>query len=290
MPSWEDAERPGNRMFEYISRYRDKIRKLQRAERASIKRAENAGHGMPNSSAREARRELEEAVYHCRYACTPSSTPVRLVPPGRRPQQVEYVQSALADENLRLQQSNAALKRLESEAIIALQQKLAQKTQDVTSSVATEHRALVELDAQRVKSLDAASQVQHLTNQVKDVVKDAKARERELKGKLAQKEKEVVVLGAKVARAHADLSQEMQSSERKKQRILQMHEREKAADSERIKQVEECNMRMQEMYLEKEKMSKVHEGKCLRLEARVTKLNVEMCWLQRDFQQSDVSA
>lgn len=50
MPSWDDAERPGQRIQEFIGRYRQRHSKLVKAEKAVIRRAKAADRLVPDGS------------------------------------------------------------------------------------------------------------------------------------------------------------------------------------------------------------------------------------------------
>lgn len=71
LPSWADAERPGQRMHEFITRYRHRHKKAVAAERAVLRRASAAGREVPQGID-ATRVELEQALYNCLYGCTPT--------------------------------------------------------------------------------------------------------------------------------------------------------------------------------------------------------------------------
>lgn len=150
LPSRDDAERPGQRMHEFIGRYRQRHRKCLKAEKAVVRRAHAAGRSVPDTL-EDSRFALEHEIYNCAYGCTPMNAPIRLVPPGKRPRPVEQVQTSIFEENLKLREANNALRVLETSAVEMLQDQLRMARDNWTSSVLTEHASLCALDTERQK-------------------------------------------------------------------------------------------------------------------------------------------
>jgi len=73
VPTWADAERPGQLMQESLRRFRERRKKVVDAERKATHRLV-PGRPRPAASADLATRvhQEEEALYHCRYGCTPA--------------------------------------------------------------------------------------------------------------------------------------------------------------------------------------------------------------------------
>lgn len=144
LPERADAEQPGNRMLEYVGRYRERRKRLMKADKATIRRAQKAGRTLPATrSANGSLVELDETLYHCRYGCTPPVVSYRRAAPGDRAQPVEFELCSFAKENLQLHRDNSNLRRLETEAIQMLERKLDNSRIDLANSVVTEHDALV---------------------------------------------------------------------------------------------------------------------------------------------------
>lgn len=98
LPSWADAERPGQRMHEFISRYRQRRRQLLEAEKRAARRA-SARHSVESrtaaarcpSQAFTHRMELDEGLFVCRYGCTPAKVAAYLHPPSVGACKVEVI-------------------------------------------------------------------------------------------------------------------------------------------------------------------------------------------------------
>lgn len=133
-------------MHEFLGRYRDRHKKMMKAEKESARRARAAGRPANNDISRE-RLAWEQEEYKCTFGCTPFIAPVRLVAPGKRPRQVEYVQSSVFEENLKLRKENNSLRDKETAAILMLQSELRQVNHDLASSVTTESSVLHALEA-----------------------------------------------------------------------------------------------------------------------------------------------
>lgn len=281
LPEKADAERPGNRMFEFVGRYRMRRKQLLSAEKQAKYRAEKAGR-QPQTSAPEQRTLLEEGVYHCKFGCTLEVLPVRRVPPGLRAQPVEYQLSSIAEENLQLCRDNAYLRNLETEAIGMLERKLDQSKTDLSSSVATEYKALASLDGQRVQTREALREVSNLTSTVKTIQSERKDAQQALK----QKEREMSVLGGKVARAHMDLAEAQRSCEVKKRKLQDLCDKERQSHHDLVLHLEMSNMSLRDECLKREAEAKAREVMCLRLGTHVTRLNMDIAELHREFDKS----
>lgn len=112
-------------MLEFISRYREKRRKLLRAGKAAVCRAQKAGRAqVGTSAAADSLVVLDETLYHCKYGCTPRVTSFRRSVPGERAQPVQFELCSFAQEITVLSRENARLRRLETEAVAMLESKL----------------------------------------------------------------------------------------------------------------------------------------------------------------------
>lgn len=250
LPSWADAERPGQRMHRSVGLYRQRHQKLVVAEKAAIRRAQAAGREqVARSEAHHSRVLLEEEQFHCSYGCTPMSVSVRRVPPGMRAQAVEQVQTSIFEENRQLCDENRSLKRLETTAVDVLKGQLVALQGDLRSSVFTESTCLGILDSERQKRETAAASCVELSAEAAAMSKENQCLQRQVEQKEKQAELKIQVLGAKVARAHLDFVQAEQAGEQKRQKLererasvdvsLGVRERELADAREELKAIRE---------------------------------------------------
>lgn len=282
VPSWAEAERPGQRMHEFISRYQQRRRKVLEAERKAISRAAPAATvPYKRPKALESRIELEQTLYYCRYGCTPAIVPASRLPPGEQPKKVEHTPSCLLDDNLALIRENAALKRLESEAVQLLESKLHQSSMDLLSAVSTEYATLraIEKEQKRLREMEEENESTAAN------LKATKLQKKELERSLQTKEGEILCLGGKVARAHVELSRQIQLNEQREEELRQVKEsavlQVQAADT----RMTHLEVQLKEKVKEIDKQCKKHESNHLHLSSHVTRLHLEMACLQRNFQQ-----
>lgn len=217
-PTVADAERPGQRMHEFILRYRDRHKKSLAAERAAMKRAQLANRDFAtcHSNASQMKVEMEEALFHCRFGCTPASLPKRVTPPGLRPQSVEYVCSTFAREHTELTKENGVLKQLETEAINMLEGKLALTKKDLSNAVVSEHKALLHADRQASHVENLRAECECMSAQLKELRNDKKR----LRSEVKLKEGELTVLGGKVGFAHFELTKERDHFHKQRQKLI----------------------------------------------------------------------
>lgn len=295
LPSFEDAERPGQRMHEFVSRYETRHRTAVQSEKRAQRRAdavaraavesdvgeEGARQGRPSrSKAAEARVELEEAIYICRYGCTPACVPSIRLPPGLAPKKVDQTPMCVMDVNMALLRENAVLRRLEGDAVQMLKAKLQQSSTDLTSSVTAEHTALCAIERERKRM----HEVELENEAARANLKDAKLQKRDLERALKTKEGEVLVLGAKVARAHFELSRQQQLCDKSQQDLAQKSEDIETIGAQATAQKLELEEKCKEMSKQIDLQCKRFEALQLRLGSHVTRVNMELVSLQRSFE------
>lgn len=279
LPLREDAEQPGNRMFEFVGRYRERRKKLLIAQRAARRRARALGRDHANTNALDSQVALDEMIYHCKYGYTPAVLPVRRVPPGLRPQPIEYELNSIAQENWQLRNSNVCLKQLETDAIKVLESRLSSRSSDLINAVASEHKALVNLDTQRLRTREALQEVGSLSANVRV----AELQKNGLQAALKEKEKEMAVLGAKVARAHMDLAVEQRKNDQQKRKLELVYQKQRQVDLDLVGKLQASNDLLKDQFSKQEAQAKAHQGMCLRLGSHVARLNMEIAELQREF-------
>ncbi|KAL1503220.1 hypothetical protein AB1Y20_011276 [Prymnesium parvum] len=273
-PAIADAERPGQRMHEFIGRYRVRHRKFVVAERAAASRAaqRNGRLGSSRSTASQSKVALEEAIYHCQFGCTPASLPVRVTPPGLRPQTVEYVSSSLARENLSLVEANKSLRQLETAAIITLEGSLAHVKTEFQNAVSSEFRALVENDRQRT----CLEQLQEECDCQMKKLKGLEVEKQQLATELVQRDEKLCTLGRKVGFAQFELFRERELFERERQKQQLKLEREKLRLEADVAQRERENAQLRLECNEKKEDIQAKEVDLLRVRAHIGRLHMEM--------------
>lgn len=271
LPSWDDAERPGQRMQEFLGRYRQRHHKLLKAEKAVLRRANAAGRPIP-SMIGETRMTWEEEIYNCTFGCTPLVAPVRLVPPGKRPREVEQVQTSIYAENLKLREANNALRALETSAVEVLQDQLKVARDHLISSVLTEHASIVALDSERQKLEEADMRQANLKAETKCMSKE----NRNLLEKVQLKDKENIVLGAKVARAQMECAQARQMGGKLKQKFeLQLSSRDVSMSAKQTEMADALENARRTIQLKDSELKSL-QAQCLRLGGHIARLSQEV--------------
>lgn len=270
LPSRDEAERPGQRIHEFIGRYKKRHRNLLNAEKAVVRRAKMAGRPVPGSLA-DARLAFEQEIFHCSYGCTPMNAPIRVVPPGKRPRTVEQVQTSIFEDNLLLRNENNALRELETSAVEVLREQLQAARNDWANSVLTEHASLCALDKERQRVEEAGEACVELSTEAKCMLRE----KRQLQEMVLSKEKENDVLGAKVARAHMDYSQALQIGGKEKQKLEKQLSSKEVSFALKQREMEDEVAKAREVAKLKDIECRGLQAKCLRLGGHIARLNRE---------------
>lgn len=282
VPAWADAERPGQLMQESLRRFRERRKKVVDAERKATRRLV-PGKPRPVAAADLATRihQEEEALYHCRYGCTPASLPTRRVPPGKRPQQVEYVTTSMAAECQRLHDENLELQRLETTVVQQLTASLDASKKDLQNSVSSEYAAIKEIDRQSAEKIKVEAEAHAQARKLEIQCTQMKLSKNSLQQTVQKQEGHILKLSGQIASCWNDFERARETYHKDSQR----HQKTVIAAREEsmLKQAELERLREQwsrEAKLQEETMKK-NEAKLLRQGSIITQLNMDLALKQQ---------
>lgn len=280
IPSWDGAERPGQRMDRHLDVYCAELKKAhaavrkaeQRARKKGVEGVDTAAAGGGGSVSNSTRiRDLEDQQFDCIYGCTPAVRPVRSTPPGQLPKRVEFQTCSLAKLNVRLQGDCKQMKENEDVVKDELMRKVAQCERDINSLKKKEERA---------SSAEAKAQARVVV--VEDQLTEARAEQRrqsaafavsmqDAEDKLNDREANIVKLGSSVARAHFEAGCEAKQSATLKDRLV-AQKKEFAEETSQLRaEVEAERARATHVMREAETMRDASAAEVLRMEGLLTR-------------------
>mmetsp|Transcript_34744 Transcript_34744/g.86422 ORF Transcript_34744/g.86422 Transcript_34744/m.86422 type:complete len:205 (-) Transcript_34744:290-904(-) len=177
------------------------------------------------------------------HACMAASLPTRRVPPGKRPQQVEYVTTSMAAECQRLHDENLELQRLE--------------TTVVQNSVSSEYAAIKEVDRQSAKRMKVEAEAHARALKLEMQCTQMKLSKNSLQQTVQKQEGHILKLSGQIASCWNDFERARETyhkdSQRHQKTVIDAREESmlKQAELERLREQWTREAKLQEETMKK---------------------------------------
>ena len=212
IPTWADAEQPGQWMDSAVTAYCSTHKKHCAKESKVARRARVAGKDPPAPCPE--RLALEQELYHCKFGCTPARLPVRITPPGALARAVRFETCDFAAVNLALRAENSELRDAGTQEAQQLVAELEESQRDLNAAMGNVHDACAERDREADRATE--ERTARVVAELRAAALQAEGKE---KDKVTKRQAGVKLeLEGKLGKAHVETARHKRKAEQEEER------------------------------------------------------------------------